>query len=100
MAALAEAAGLMWWSVGCYRDEVGRLRLELAPPDGVWPLQNFLHPEVPPLLFSWLPLQVSHEQAKGLQADLVALLEKYVAEAGTPTHLLGLFLTPLESENP
>lgn len=83
------------WAVTCYRTADDLVRLELTPPVSCWTPEQMLHPEVPALLFNWVPLALSPKQAKTLQAELMRVLEPYQAHVSeTPTHLLGLFLTP------
>ena len=93
-AGLLEGAGLSGWAVHCYRDTSDRARLELAPPVEGWRPEDVLRPEVPALLFSWAPLTLGAAQAKELQAELWALLQRYYGNADAPTHLVGLFLAP------
>lgn len=93
-ARLLEGAGFASWSVHCYRDELGRMRLELVPPVEGWRSEDVMHPDVPALLFNWVPLQLDPERAKELQAELVQLLGRYQGPTDAPTHLLGLFLVP------
>ena len=90
-----EHADFRDWAVTCYRTADDPVRLELTPPVSGWTSEQMLHPEVPALLFNWVPLALSHEQAKILQAELMRVLEPYQTQVSdAPTHLLGLFLAP------
>lgn len=90
-----EHADFRDWAVTCYRTADDPVRLELTPPVSGWTPEQMTRPEVPALLFNWVPLALSPEGAKTLQAELIRVLEPYRAHVSeTPTHLLGLFLTP------
>lgn len=82
-------------AVTCYRTADDPVRLELTPPLRGWTPEQMTHPEVPTLLFNWVPLALSPDRAKNLQAELMRVLEPYRKHpSDAPTHLLGLFLAP------
>ena len=83
------------WAVVCYRTADDPVRLELVPPLSGWTPEQLMRPEVPALLFNWVPLALSPEQAKTLQAELMQLVGHYQTHlSDVPTHLFGLFLAP------
>lgn len=94
-AASLEHADFRDWAVTCYRTADDPVRLELTPPLGGWTPEQMTHPEVPALPFNRVPLALSRDGAKTLQAELMRVPEPYRTHLGdAPTHLLGLFLAP------
>jgi hypothetical protein len=94
LARLADRSGLGDWVVRLYRGSDGGIRLDLAPSGGAWDPAVLLSDKAPAVVFNWVPLTLSTQQAKALQRDLLALIGRYHDPTGVPTHLLGLFLTP------
>nr|BFE59017.1 hypothetical protein GCM10020063_035430 [Dactylosporangium thailandense] len=99
LAGLASRAGLGDWVVRLYRDDAGRIRLDLAPDGGDWDPAALLGPDRPAVMFNWVPLRLTHDDAKALQGELMAVLGRWAgavpADGEAPTHQLGLFLTPI-----
>ena len=90
-----EHADFREWAVVCYRTADDPVRLELVPPISGWTPQQLMHPEVPALVFNWVPLALTAQGAKTLQAELLQVLARYQTHiSDAPTHLLGLFLAP------
>ena len=77
------------------------MRLDVVPGRDGWSDDTLLADAAPAVLFNWAPLQLTRAQAKQLQRDLTAVLDRYrdngPPPTATPSHLLGLFLTPLRS---
>ena len=96
LARLADRAGLRDWVVRLRRADDGDIRLDLAPSGGVWDPGVLLSEHAPPVAFNWVPLALGPREAKQLQHELVALIARYQRPATPTTHLLGLFLTPLD----
>ncbi|WP_433201089.1 helix-turn-helix domain-containing protein [Dactylosporangium sp. CS-047395] len=103
LARLAGKAGLGDWVVRLYRDDSGRIRLDLAPEGGDWDPAALLAPQQPAVMFNWVPLHLTGAEAKELQGELMAVLGRYAgrvpADGTAPTHQLGLFLTPVVSQS-
>jgi hypothetical protein len=99
MTTLAGRAGLGDWTVRLYRDQTQRIRLDLAPASGSWDPSMMLDPRHPAVLFNWVPLALTSQEAKQLQGELMAVLGRWAGRAPDPgqppNHQLGLFLTPL-----
>jgi hypothetical protein len=98
LAAGADRSGLREWTVRLHRRDGADVRLDLVPGRPDWSSDALLDPAAPAVLFHWVPLQVSREEAKQLQRELAALVQRWAARSphgGAPDHLLGVFLTPL-----
>jgi hypothetical protein len=92
---LADRSGLRDWVVRFYRAGDGSTRLDLAPSGGSWDPAALLADRAPAVAFNWVPLALDDAAAKELQRELLALVGRYAAAASpSPTHLLGLFLSP------
>lgn len=96
LAHLADRSGLRDWTVRLYRAEDGGIRLDLAPSGGAWNPTVLLAERAPAVVFNWVPLALNAQQAKELQRELLELIGRYQGSGASPTHLLGLFLTPAE----
>jgi hypothetical protein len=83
------------WRLELDREE----RLSIRPsedPEGDEPLFRRLLDEGNPALYmANLPLRLGHADAKRLQRDLVALVERYDGRDGEDTYMLTMGLTPL-----
>jgi hypothetical protein len=99
LARRAGRAGLGDWVVRLYRDDEARIRVDLAPEGGAWDPGVLLAADAPAVLFNWVPLVLGREEAKELQRGLTELLGRYARQVPQPgrqpTHVLGLFLTPI-----
>ncbi|MBO3750710.1 helix-turn-helix transcriptional regulator [Streptosporangiaceae bacterium NEAU-GS5] len=95
LARQAARAGLGDWVVRCYRHGDDQVHLDMTPGSADWNPGSLLADEVPAVTFNWAPLALDAEQAKTLQRELMALLEGLPVSTAQPTHLLGLFLTPI-----
>ncbi|PWJ47603.1 hypothetical protein SAMN06264364_13634 [Quadrisphaera granulorum] len=100
--ALARAAvqrGLLSWDVVVHRKdgEEGGLRLSVSPEGTRWLPGDATEraEQAPPVVLSWLPLALNADQARRLQQTLLDLAAEQPVATGAPTHLCGLFLTPL-----
>jgi DNA-binding MarR family transcriptional regulator len=98
-ARVAREGAVEGWVMRFYRDPSGRVNVDMAPPAKSWQPQDLLEPTLPPIMLNWLPLHLTNEEAKGLQAELFALLGRYLGRQGDTTHVLGLTLTPVASED-
>ena len=96
LARLADRSRLRDWIVRLYRAEDGSIRLDLAPSGGVWNQEVLLEQHAPAVVFNWVPLTLTAQQAKELQHEMLQLIARYHGPPATPTHLLGLFLTPAD----
>ncbi|WP_062356742.1 hypothetical protein [Herbidospora yilanensis] len=95
LARQAGRAGLLDWVVRCRR-EGDQVRLDMTPADGDWNPTTLLNEAAPAVLFNWAPLALDAQQAKVLQRELLEVLSRLPVSTSAPTHLLGLFLTPVE----
>ncbi|HLT12152.1 MAG TPA: helix-turn-helix domain-containing protein [Micromonosporaceae bacterium] len=99
LARLAGRAGLGDWCVRLYRDDLERVRLDLAAGEGGWEPSMMLDPRHPSVMFNWVPLALDAAAAKALQAELFDVLRRWSDRVPPPgrraTHQVGLFLTPL-----
>ena len=95
LARLADRSGLHDWVVRLYRADDGSIRLDLAPSGGAWDPRVLLAERAPAIVFNWVPLALTDQQAKELQHELLAIVGRYAESGGAPSHLLGLFLTPV-----
>jgi hypothetical protein len=99
LATLAGRAGLGDWTVRLYRDESHGIRLDLAAGTGGWDPSMMLDRRHPAIMFNWIPLALSQDEAKQLQGELMQVLARWAhrvpAQERAPTHQAGLFLTPL-----
>lgn len=99
LARLAGRAGLGDWCVRLYRDELERVRLDLAAGEGGWEPSMMLDPRHPSVMFNWVPLALDAAAAKALQAELFDVVRRWAERVPPPgrkaTHQVGLFLTPL-----
>ncbi len=95
LARLADRSSMGDWVIRLYRSADGTVRLDLAPAGGEWDLGQLLTERAPAVAFHWVPLAVTRAEAKELQRELTALLGRYPIATDTPSHLLGLFLTPV-----
>lgn len=84
-----------------YRGPQGRLSRNIAPdPRGLpseRPLDALLEPEAPAVWDSWGTVRLSGEEAKALQRELAALLQRYwpPSRSATGEYLLRLAMAPL-----
>jgi hypothetical protein len=99
LAAGADLSGLRDWAVRLHRPTGRDVRLDVVPGRPDWSGEVLLDPAAPAVLFHWVPLRLSREQAKQLQHELAAVVQRWAAATpepdADPDHLLGLFLTPL-----
>ncbi len=95
LARLADSSGLGDWVVRLYRAGDGGIRLDLAPAGGSWDPDVLLSERAPAVVFNWVPLNLQPARAKELQRELLDVLGRYTEPSASPTHLMGLFLTPL-----
>jgi hypothetical protein len=100
--ALSRAAlhhGVLRWDVLVHREpgQPGGVRLSVSPSGTRWsPGDAVPDGRLPPaVVLSWLPLELSADQAARLQRVLLDLAAEQPVAAGRPTHLCGLFLTPV-----
>jgi len=98
--ALARAAlqrGLLSWDLLLHRGSGDDLRLSVSPAGTRWlPGDATAHEgAAPAVVLSWLPLALDADQARRLQEVLLDLAAEQPVATGAPTHLCGLFLTPL-----
>jgi DNA-binding transcriptional ArsR family regulator len=98
-ARVAREGAVEGWVMRFYRDPSGRANVDMAPPETNWKPENLLEPSIPPVMLNWVPLHLTNEEAKGLQAELFALLGRYLGKQGDVTHVLGLTLSPVTSED-
>lgn len=99
LAARAARARLAQWVVQLYRADDGGVHLDLAAERGQVSPSDLQAPAAPAIAFNWIPAHLSPEEAKELQHELAALVARFADTqdgAGEPTHLLGVFLTPLD----
>lgn len=92
--ALYESGSFRDWGVLVRRDAGGNPQLGLAPRSADWNFGRLLESDAPALLSSWMPLTLDFEDAKALQAELFALIEKYAPRQGSQRYLLGVALAP------
>ena len=100
LARLADRSRLRDWIVRLYRAEDASIRLDLAPSSGIWDPGVLLEERAPAVVFNWVPLALTGQQAKELQHELLQLIARYHGSPDTPTHLLGVFLTPADLSVP
>ncbi|WP_146009446.1 hypothetical protein [Deinococcus planocerae] len=96
LAGAASRGPVTGWHLHLYRDGQGTARLDFAPPSSGDAEGVLLGPEAPAVALNWLPLALTPDEAKALQAELHALLGRYAGRVGAaPTHLLGLLCAPV-----
>lgn len=96
LARLAGRSGFQDWMIRLYRAHDETVRLDLSPSDEDWDPTQMLKTNAPAITFNWVPLALTRAEAKELQRDLTAILGRYHVATSSPSHLLGLFLTPTE----
>ncbi len=93
IAHLAVAHGRLAWCIRLARHDAD-VMLDMVPAQGDW--QPGLA-AAPPVVFNWAPLALTDTEARDLQARLLDVLDTTAVNTHRPTHLLGLFLTPLDA---
>lgn len=92
---LAGRSGLTEWLVRCYRADDGGVRLDMVPTNDDRSLERLVDAAAPAVTFNWIPAALDDEGAKRLQRELAEVVARIPVATGRPTHLVGLFLTPL-----
>lgn len=87
--------GMLAWDLRVHRQD-DHVLVSISPSDSSW-LPGDPHPAAPAVVLSWAPLAMTLEQASILQRRLKEVLEGFEVEPHNPTHLCGLFLTPLNN---
>lgn len=95
LARQANRAGLGSWVVRCYRAPDHQVHLDMMPASAEWTADSLIGEAAPAVTFNWAPIALSDQQAKALQRELLTLLARQPVSTSEPTHLLGLFLTPI-----
>jgi hypothetical protein len=86
-------AGMRMFNAGGY------IHIDLSPRGQGFDFQEFLHPDAPALMSSFVELKLSHSDAKKLQLEMLELLERYgnlsgTEHSGTAHHVVHLGLVP------
>ncbi len=97
LSALASRRGLFDWTFRLHRNEDGQVLFDMASPE-ISTTEGLQAPDAPSITFNWVPVAMGDAAAKELQRELAALVARLPVETGRPTHLVGLFLTPLAPE--
>ncbi|GIH27139.1 hypothetical protein Aph01nite_54490 [Acrocarpospora phusangensis] len=92
---LATGSGMLDWVVRCYRGPSGAIHLDMTPADAEWSPAALLDEKAPAVVFNWVPVALDAAQAKELQAELLRIVSRLRPSTTAPTHLVGMFLTPL-----
>lgn len=98
LAALARAAirdRQVQWDLRVYRQEPdGGVRVSVHPRDTTW-LPGEAAVGAPAVVFAWAPAALTADQARLVQQRLLAVLDELPVDPAAPTHLCGLFLSPI-----
>jgi hypothetical protein len=82
------------WGVCTTTALTGEVYLEITSgSDAAW---DYLNPEAPAVLSGWNPVFLDFEDAKAMQAELMAVALKYMEKRGARKYLLGLFMTDVD----
>jgi hypothetical protein len=83
-----EEAGLRVFDAG------GFINTDLSPRGQAFSFEEFLHPDAPAIMSSFLELKLSHTDAKKLQLEMLELLGRYASLGGTESHRMHVGLVP------
>jgi hypothetical protein len=83
-----EEAGMRVFNAGGY------ISTDLSPRGQGFDFAEFLQPDAPALMSSFIELRLSHSDAKKLQHEMLELLERYANLGGTEHHIAHLGLVP------
>lgn len=83
------------WRLELDREERVSIRPSGDPEDHEPLFHRLLEDEAPALYIANVPLRLSHADAKSLQRELLALVERYDGREGSDPYMLMMGLTPL-----